>query len=141
MVNAVISAKQVHHFALQRRQDKVTTSISREQWQQVEALLRMEWSPEEIGARLRMEGSRFISHEWIYQYVYADKAKGGDLHTFLRCQKQRKKLYDSTNRRGKIPHRVGIEQRPTIVDIKTRWRLGSRYYYWQTASRSYRFTR
>ncbi|MDQ6952810.1 MAG: helix-turn-helix domain-containing protein [Mariprofundaceae bacterium] len=79
-------AKEAHHFTLQRRQDKITTSISKEQWQQVEALLCMEWSPEEIGARLRMEGGRFISHEWIYQYVYADKAKGGDLYTFLRCQ-------------------------------------------------------
>ena len=113
-------AKQAHSFALERRQTKVTASITAEQWQQVESLLRMEWSPEEIGSRLRMEGGRFISHEWIYQYVYADKANGGDLYTCLRCQKERKKRYGSTNRRGKIPNRVGIEQRPHVVDMKTR---------------------
>jgi IS30 family transposase len=61
-----------------------------------------------------------VSHEWIYQYVYADKKSGGDLHTFLRCQKQRKKRYGSNNRRGKIPNRIGIEQRPVIVDRKGR---------------------
>lgn len=59
--------------------------------------------------RLALERSRFVSYEWIYQYVYADKANDGDLHTFLRCQKKRKKRYGSNNRRGKIPNRIGIE--------------------------------
>ena len=41
---------------------------------------------------LKFEGRRKISHERIYQHIYADKRDGGDLYTVLRCQKQRKKL-------------------------------------------------
>jgi IS30 family transposase len=33
----------------------------------------MQWSPEQIAARLP------ISHETLYQHVYADKAQGGVL--------------------------------------------------------------
>ena len=105
--------KQAHRLALERRQQKVKQSITAEDWQRINALLRQEWSPEEIGERLRMEGLRFVSHEWIYQHVYADKKNGGDLHKFLRRQKQRRKRYGSNNRRGKIPDRIGI--RPLLI--------------------------
>ncbi len=113
-------ANQAHRLAMQRRQLKVKQSITAEDWRRIDALLRLEWSPEEIGERLRLENRRFVSHEWIYQHIYADKRNGGNLHTFLRCQKQRKKRYGSNDRRGKIPNRIGIEQRPAIVDRKGR---------------------
>jgi len=106
---------------LERRQLKVKSFIASEEWLRIESLLRQEWSPEEIGARLRLEGRRFVSHERIYQYVYANKDNGGDLYTFLRCQKQRRKRYGSNNRRGKIPNRTCIEQRPAIVGQKGRF--------------------
>jgi len=111
---------QAHRLAMERRQEKVGPSITAGEWLRIEALLRQEWSPEEIGERLRLEGRRPVSHEWIYQHVYADKENGGDLYTFLRCQKQRKKRYGSNDRRGKIPNRIGIDQRPAIVDQKSR---------------------
>ena len=85
--------KQAHRLAVERRQEKVRPRISEQEWQRIHALLRQEWSPDEIGKRLRLEGQRAVSHEWIYQHVYADKKNGGDLHCFLRCQKQRKKRY------------------------------------------------
>lgn len=47
--------KQTHRLALERRQTKVKQSITTEEWLRIEALLRQEWSPEEIGERLRME--------------------------------------------------------------------------------------
>ena len=34
-----------------------------------------------------------VSHERIYQHVLQDKKQGGDLYTYLRCQKKRKKRY------------------------------------------------
>jgi len=113
-------AKQAHRLAMERKQEKVKASITEEHWKRIDSLIRMEWSPEEIGSRLRIEGARFVSHEWIYQHIYADKETGGDLHTFLRCQKKRKKRYGSNDRRGKIPNRIGIDQRPDIVNKKTR---------------------
>ena len=43
------------------------------------------------------------------------------MYTYLRCQKKRRKGYASgRNRRGKIPNRNGIEQRPKFVDLKIR---------------------
>jgi len=61
-----------------------------------------------------------VSHEWIYQYIYTDKKAGGVLHKHLRCQKKRRKRYGSNERRGKIPNRVSIEQRPAIVEERKR---------------------
>jgi len=113
--------KQAHSLAVERRQEKVRPRITEQEWQRIHALLRQDWSPDEIGERLRLEGQRAVSHEWIYQHVYTDKKSGGDLHSFLRCQKQRKKRYGSNNRRGKIPNRVGIEYRPSVVDQKSRF--------------------
>jgi len=113
--------KQAHRLAVERRQLKVRPQITEQEWQRIHVLLRQEWSPDEIGKRLRLEGQRAVSHEWIYQHVYADKKNGGDLHNFLRCQKKRKKRYGSNNRRGKIPNRVGIENRPSVVDHKSRF--------------------
>lgn len=114
--------KQAHHLAVARRISKARSRLDREVWQQVEALVRQEWSPEQIVGRLEMEQGVSISHEWIYQYIYADKRSGGDLYRYLRCQKKRRKRYGSYDRRGIIPNQVSIDERPAIV--ATRGRLG-----------------
>jgi len=49
-----------------------------------------------------------------------DKEQGGDLYTHLRCQKQRKKRYGSTDKRGQLKNRVSIDDRPVIVDQRSR---------------------
>ena len=112
---------QAHNLALMRRQDKIQPRLSEQIWQQVEALIREEWSPEQIVGRVAMEQGVSISHEWIYQYVYADQRSGGDLYRFLRCQKLRRKRYGSYDRRGCIPNQVSIDDRPAIVDSKRRF--------------------
>ncbi len=112
--------QQAHHLALMRRDDKVPPRISRAVWQQVEVLTREEWSPEQVAGRLKDEQGVSISHEWIYQYIYADKHSGGDLYRHLRCQKVRRKRYGTYDRRGIIPHQVSIDERPAIVDAKRR---------------------
>lgn len=112
--------KQAHRFAMERRQAKAKPRITSEEWQRIEVLLRQGWSPDQVGCRLELESRRKVSHERIYQHIYADKRAGGDLYTLLRCQKQRKKRYGSNDRRGKIPNRTGIEMRPAIVDEKSR---------------------
>lgn len=113
--------QQAHNLALARRYDKAQPRIGSQVWQQVEALIREEWSPEQIVGRIAMEQGVSISHEWIYQYVYADKRSGGDLYTYLRCQKVRRKRYGSYDRRGCIPNQVSIDDRPPIVDSKRRF--------------------
>lgn len=90
-------------------------------WAEVERLVRGDLSPEQTAARLALEGTLQISHETIYRRIYADKREGGDLHRHLRSQKPRRKRYASgQERRGVIKNRVCIDERPAIVDQKTR---------------------
>jgi IS30 family transposase len=111
---------QAHNLALLRRYDKAQPRIGDQVWQLVEALIREEWSPEQVVGRVAMEQGVSISHEWIYQYIYADQRSGGDLYRFLRCQKLRRKRYGIYSRRGTIPNQVSIDDRPAIVDSKRR---------------------
>lgn len=112
--------KQAHNLALTRRYTKARSRLGREVWQQVEALVQQQWSPEQIVGRLAMEQGVRISHEWIYQYIYSDKRSGGDLHRHLRCQKKRRKRYGSYDRRGIIPRQVSIDERPAVVNARSR---------------------
>ena len=113
--------QQAHEKALERR-TKVVPRITVEVWASVDALLKQDWSPEQISGRLRKEQDIRISHEWIYQHVLSDKQAGGTLYKHLRCQKKRRKRYGTYERRGKLPNCRSIEDRPTIVN--TRKRLG-----------------
>jgi transposase, IS30 family len=94
--------------------------ISAQTWALVDERLRLDWSPEQIAGRLKLEGGAGVSHERIYQHVWADKRAGGALHLHLRCQRQRRKRYGKYSRRGQIAGRVGIEERPAVVDEKRR---------------------
>jgi IS30 family transposase len=112
--------KQAHERARAKRQAKAHAKIMPETWEVVEEKIRADWSPEQISGRLKKEG-RAISQEWIYQYIYADQAAGGELWTHLRCQKKRRKRYGKQDRRGKIPNPKSIEQRPAIIEQRTRF--------------------
>jgi transposase, IS30 family len=91
------------------------------QWSQVEALLHQGLSPQQISGRLKLEEAMDISAESIYQRVYRDKAQGGNLVSHLRCQKVNRKRYASgQERRGMLVNRIGIEQRPAVVDERSR---------------------
>jgi len=112
---------QAHGFARERRQAAVTSRITDEDWQHVERLIRFDLSPEEASARLLQEQGIRISTEWIYLYIYEDKARGGDLHKHLRGQKRYRKRYASgKDRRGQLKNRVSIDKRPAVVDRKSR---------------------
>ena len=110
--------KQAHGKALKRRKTKSQTRVSAETWALVEKRLRKDWSPEQISGRLKENGI-YISHQRIYQYVYADKRAGGNLWKHLRCPKKYRKRVGGRDRRGKIPNRRSIEERPAIVEERT----------------------
>ena len=95
--------------------------FSADEWAEVGRLIRADLSPEQAADRLAFEGRLRISHEAIYQHVYADKREGGDMHLHLRGQKPYRKRYASgQERRGMLKNRVSIEERPEIVDQKSR---------------------
>ena len=113
--------KQAQHLADSRRKaTENATRISADTWQQVEADLRKDWSPEQVSGTLKRQGQAAPSHERIYQHVYADKRRGGDLHRHLRCQKKRRKRYGKYDRRGQLPNRRSIDERPAVVAERVR---------------------
>jgi IS30 family transposase len=112
--------KQAQKLAVERRKEKVEPRITAEHWRWVEQLLSEDWSPEQVSLWLGAAERCVISHEWIYLYVYEDKRQGGDLHLHLRCQKKRRKRYGSTDRRGQLIGRESIDNRPKIVDARSR---------------------
>ena len=80
---------------------------------QAQLLLQLQWSPEQIASQLP------ISHETVYQHVYADKAQGGTLWKNLRCQKQKRKRYaGGLERRGQIPNRRPLSERPLHIEAR-----------------------
>ena len=112
--------KQAHELATERHLAAYRPRISAGTWARVEKLLRQQWSPEQIAGRLKLERQPAVSHERIYQHIYADKRGGGTLHLCLRCRKVRRKRYGQHSRRGQLPNRVSIDARPQVVATKRR---------------------
>lgn len=114
--------KQANKFA-QARKRTGNQQITAFGFAYIGHLIEQDWSPEQIHGRLKLVGWDDVPCvEHIYQYIYQDKADGGDLHTHLRCQKKRRKRYGSgQQRRGQIVGRRDIEERPCIVDERIRF--------------------
>jgi IS30 family transposase len=112
---------QADELAYSRQCDAYRSRIAWQTWQEVERLLRQDWSPDQITGHLKREQQPSVSHEWIYLYVYADKRRGGTLHRHLRSQKKQRKRYSGYIRRGQIPNRTSIDKRPQIVASKGRF--------------------
>ena len=87
----------------------------------VDARLAETWSPEQISGHLKANGQPTVSHESIYQRIYADKRAGGTLHRALRCQKARRKRHTGRERRGTIPNQVSIDLRPDVANDRGRF--------------------
>jgi IS30 family transposase len=118
--------KQAQRLTDERKQSRVKPRISTSSWSTVVRLLKEDWSPEQISLWLKEESNVAISHEWIYQFILQDKATGGDLYHHLRCQKQHRKRYGSYSRRGQLIDRISIDERPAVVDSRSRigdWEL------------------
>jgi IS30 family transposase len=112
--------KQADELSSSRKLPAHRPRIQRATWALVESLIEQQWSPEQINGRLKLERNVCVSHERIYQYIYADKRAGGTLFLHLRCQKVRRKRYGQRDRRGQLPARRSIEERPAVVDSRER---------------------
>ena len=88
---------------------------------EVEARLRSFHSPEQISGQLKEEGFGAPSHQSIYGHVARDRRSGGDLYLSLRRGGKRYRRNNTSEGRGKIPHRTGIEERPPSVEKRTRY--------------------
>ena len=84
--------------------------------------LRLKYSPEQIAGVAKKNGDNCVSHERIYQFIWQDKRKKGTLYLDLRNRgrryKKRSVIYD---KRGTIPNRTDISQRPSEVELRERF--------------------
>lgn len=85
------------------------------------------WDPAQTAGRLRDDPKwrdlpAFVCAETIYHWIYNSAyAIGAKLYQYLRyAKKRRSKHKGRSSQRSKIPNRVSIHERPTIVDKKTR---------------------
>lgn len=92
--------------------------------------LKKRWSPEQIAGRIKNDLGEHISHEAIYQFIYAQIHRNGhgqlklgreDLRTCLRYQRKRR-MPKGTRRCQRIfkPNGDSIDMRPVIVRERSR---------------------
>jgi IS30 family transposase len=115
-------SQQAHTKATTRRKEATKAiKMTAEVLGLIETKLRLDWSPDQVSGWLDLEKRITLSHERIYQHIWADKLQGGDLYKHLRqSKKKRKKKYGSKDKRGQIRNRISIEERPEIVEQKVR---------------------
>ena len=114
--------QQAHRKAQQRHKEKPkAVKLTKDIKRRIAQDIRADWSPEQVAGRLEIEGIIKLHHETIYQFIEDDKRNGGTLYKHLRHQKKPyRKRYGSANNRTGIPNRVGIEERPEIVNNRDR---------------------
>ena len=79
------------------------------------------YSPEQIVGQALKDGVDCVSHERIYQHIWADKHKKGTLYTHLRTRGKRyRKRGNSKDSRGIVKDRVDIDERPAVVEERQR---------------------
>ncbi len=84
------------------------------------------WSPQQIVGRLSREHddpSMRVTHETIYRWVFRRGTMGETWHQQLRRRRprRRRRIPGGRSGRGQISGRVGIEQRPSIVEQRERF--------------------
>ena len=79
------------------------------------------WSPEQICGRVGLEQGVSLRPETIYRVGLKDPQQGGQLYRHLRHHATPyRKRYGRKEYRGRIPGRVEIAERPTVVDTRAR---------------------
>lgn len=85
-------------------------------------LVELNYSPEQIVGRCKGLGFSMVSVERLYQWIWDDKRKGGDLYRSLRRKGRKHGKRGAThNSRGCIPNRKDISERPAVVEKRKRW--------------------
>lgn len=103
-----------------RARSRRNERFSAADWERVLALVREDWSPEQVAGWLKRHGHLRISHETIYRYIWRDLHAGGTLHRHLRgARKQRRKRYGRYDSRGRLAGKRPITARPAVVEART----------------------
>jgi len=109
--------KASHRTRGRRSRSRRNSQFSREDWELIEHLVGLQWSPDQVAGWLKLHGLLSISYETIYLRVWADKAAGGQLWRHMRqAGKKRRKRYGSRDSRGRLAGKRHISDRPPEVE-------------------------
>lgn len=88
----------------------------------VVSCLQKGWDPSMISGRMKAEGFITVCAETIYGWIYASTwAIAEKIYQYLRQGKKRRTKHTGRlSHRSKIPNRVSIHDRPSVVDDKAR---------------------
>ena len=105
-----------------RKRKHQPTKLIPEWIQRIDDLIQQKLSPEQVCGYLGKHCGIHLHHSTIYRHIRRNAKNGGTLFTHLRiCSKHYRKKYGGKDWvKGKVPNRVGIEERPAIVDAKER---------------------
>lgn len=105
-------------YASRKSNKKINKSVEK----LIVKYIKEDWSPEQVShAALKLKYHIDISFVRIYQFIEQDRLKGGNLHTHLRFYNKKRRIkYGTANSMTLIKQRVSIEQRPSIVNDKSR---------------------
>ena len=93
--------------------------LSKEDWTDIEQCLKRHWSPATIAGVRKRDGKPCVSTEWLYHIIRRDKERGGMLYTYLPHHLKHRRRQVST--RISIKDRVSIDERPAVVDERSRF--------------------
>lgn len=126
----VYTPRLAHDRALEKRKsrgrkDRLKSDAIR---MYVNAKLKEGWSPEQVSGCIKQDIKKAISHEAIYQYIYAQFKRNGygrcvgeDLRSYLkRRHKQRHAHGARKYQRAPRPYFTSIERRPRVVAKRKR---------------------
>ncbi|WP_440864580.1 IS30 family transposase [Symbiopectobacterium purcellii] len=120
--NGVYSCRRAETLARGRRQktrpDSVINQLEPHIQDFIRTALSTHTSPEVISGRLVLEFGLSVSKNSLYRYIQQERRAGGELYQQLPHRGKRYNYKTDENKRGPIPNRVGIEQRPAVADLK-----------------------
>ncbi len=116
--------QKAHKQATQRKKanaTKATPAI----YQAIGEGLAQQWSPDQIKGRADQDGQPMLSRAAIYNYIWRNHRQGGKLYESLRhANRPYRKRYGKPDGRTKAVKRANkpsIDQRPAVVDAKSRF--------------------
>jgi len=109
-----------HRYAeARRRRCRRGPRFNEQVHRQVDAALKLRWSPDQIVGCFRAQGLLVPSHETIYRRLRLDKRCGGTLYRYTRIMsKVGRKRYRSRPARGVLLGKPHISERPAAVELR-----------------------
>lgn len=120
------SSEYRHELAQRKATERIKNkrkrnSLTEDMRHYIEDQLEKKYSPEQIVGISKRKLKPCVSHETIYLYIWQDKKKGGTLYENLRNQDKRyRKRGAAKDRRGVIPNRTPMIERPNVVEKRER---------------------